>query len=130
VASQVIEFVDLPDSERHQLRALPVGDQALPPNAAAAVASLLARLRDGERVAIVCADQDLTVAEAGTLLGLPEPLVLVRMDSGDLPFHLDGGERRVRLREVMALKRTVDLSQAALDALAEETEALMLDHGL
>lgn len=146
MANHVIEFIDLPDIEQTQMRALPpLHDVAqltarrpgaaerpldLPPHVAALVASLLTRLQGGERIAIVSQEQDISVEEASAILGLPGPLVMHRMNTGDLPSHYDGDERRVRIKDVVALKRKVDLTQTALDELAQETESLIRDHGL
>jgi hypothetical protein len=145
VLNQAIEFIELPDDEQNQMRALPpLHDLAhltvrqvgaadrpldLPPHVAALVTALVTRLQDGERIAIVSHDQSLSAGEAGAILGLPDPLVLHRMNTGDLPYHYDAAERRVRLKDVMALKRKVDLTQAALDELEEETESLIRGHG-
>jgi len=144
--SQTIEFIDLPDNEQRQMRALPPihdvvrildrsagsADRALdlPPHVAALITSLLTRLRGGERIAILSQDLDMSAEDVGAAVGLPVSLVRHRMHTGDLPFHDDGGEPRVRLRDVAALKRDVESAQAALDELAEETEILIRDHGL
>ena len=45
-------------------------------------------------------------------------------------LQLDGKHRRAKLRDVLALKTKIDGQQAALDALAENTETLMRDYGL
>jgi hypothetical protein len=52
------------------------------------------------------------------------------MDVGDLPFRYVGKHRRTKLKDVLALKASIDAQQAALDALAENTELLMRDYGL
>ncbi len=75
-------------------------------------------------------EQEVTAREAADLLGLPDPLVRLRMDIGDLPFREYSGVRRIRLKDVMALKTRLDETQAALDDLAEETESLIRDYGL
>ena len=51
-------------------------------------------------------------------------------DVGDLPFRYVGKHRRAKLKDVLALKTKIDAQQAALDALAENTETLIRDHGL
>jgi hypothetical protein len=108
------------------------GDRAvtLPPQIAALVGSLLARLRQGERIAILSDEEEISPQEASTILGLSRPLVVHRMNIGDLPFRYVGTHRRTRLKDVLALKEKLDATQAALDDLADETEILMRDHGL
>jgi hypothetical protein len=52
------------------------------------------------------------------------------MDRGDLPFRYVGKHRRALLRDVLALKAKLDVRQKALDELAEDTEDLIVNHGL
>ena len=65
-----------------------------------------------------------------SILGISRPLVVHRMDVGDLSFRYVGKHRRAKLKDVLTLKSKMDARQAALDALAEDTEALARDHGL
>lgn len=51
-------------------------------------------------------------------------------DRGDLPFRYVGKHRRARLKDVLALKAQLDARQKAMDALAEDTEDLTVNHGL
>jgi hypothetical protein len=131
MTSQVLEFVELSENERHQMSGLPAlrdvdrliahlsgeGDRAviLPPQIAALVGSLLARLRQGERIAILSDEEEISPQEASTILGLSRPLVVHRMNIGDLPFRYVGTHRRTRLKDVLALKEKLDATQAALD---------------
>jgi hypothetical protein len=52
------------------------------------------------------------------------------MDIGDLPFRYVGKHRRATLKDVLSLKAKIDAQQTALEALAENTETLIRDHGL
>ena len=146
MTSQVLEFVELSESERQKMNALPSlgeadrliahlrgeGDQAvaLPPQIVALVGSLLARLRQGERIAILSDEEEISPQEASMILGLSRPLVVHRMNIGDLPFRYVGSHRRARLKDVLTLKAKLDATQAVLDDLADETESLMRDHGV
>jgi len=103
---------------------------ALPPAAADAVETLIDRLLSGERVAVLTEDQELSPTEASAILGISRPLVVLRMDRGDLPFRYVGKHRRARLKDVLALKTQLDARQKAMDALAEDTEDLTVNHGL
>jgi len=51
------------------------------------VETLLGHLRDGDRVAVLTEEQELTPNEAANILGVSRPLVVHRMDIGDLPFR-------------------------------------------
>jgi excisionase family DNA binding protein len=148
MTAQVLQFVELSDHDRKQAEPFyrpAEGDQievrikrraggdhtlTLPPQAAALVGSLLDHLMRGERIAILTEDQELTPNEAAAILGISRPLVVHRMDVGDLPFRYVGKHRRTKLKDVLALKARIDAQQAALDALAENTELLMRDYGL
>lgn len=148
MASQVVKFAGLSDRDRKKVSPLPKlaeGDRvelcvrrrdgqdqtlALPPAAASAVETLIAGLLSGERVAVLTEDQELSPTEASAILGISRPLVVLRMDRGDLPFRYVGKHRRALLKDVLALKARLDERQKALDALAEDTEDLIVTHGL
>jgi hypothetical protein len=147
MTTRVLEFAVLPERVRKRVEKLAAtrgrrkkmdvrvrreGTEAvpLPPAAAAIVSDLLRHLGRGEKVAILAADTELSPTDAATILGMSRPLVVHRMDVGDLPFRYVGKHRRARLSDVLALKARIDKQQAALDALAEDTEALIRDHGL
>jgi hypothetical protein len=148
MASQVVQFTGLSDRDRKKVSPLPKlakGDRvelhirrrdgrdeilALPSAAVSAVETLLTRLLSGERVAVLTEDQELSPAEASAILGISRPLVVLRMDRGDLPFRYVGKHRRASLKDVLALKARLDARQKALDKLAEDTEDLIVNHGL
>jgi hypothetical protein len=148
MTTQVLKFVELSDRDRKN--AIPLrklgrgarvevrvrhsagGDQllSLPPKAAAVLEVLLGHLLKGERVAVLTEDQELSPNDAASILGISRPLVVHRMEVGDLPFRYVGKHRRAKLIDVLALKSKMDARQVALDMLAEDTEALMRDHAL
>jgi len=94
------------------------------------VETLIARLLSGQRVAVLAEDQELSPSEASAILGVSRPLVVLRMNRGDLPFRYVGKHRRASLEDVLALKAKLDARQKALDALADDTEDLIVTHGL
>lgn len=148
MASQVVRFTGLSDRDRKKVSPLPKlakGDRvelrirrrdgrdeavALPPSAVSAVEALLTRLLSGERVAVLTEDRELSPTEVSVILGISRPLVVLRMDRGDLPFRYVGKHRRALLRDVLTLKAKLDKRQKALDELAEDTEDLIVNHGL
>lgn len=75
-------------------------------------------------------DQEVSPTEASAILGISRPLVVLRMDRGDLPFRYVGNHRRALLKDVLALKPRLDARQAAMEALTEDTEYLIETHGL
>lgn len=148
MASQIVHFAGLSDRDRKAATPLPklaAGDRLelhvrheggneqtlmIPPTAAAAVEALLVHMLRGQRVAVLAEDQELSPTEASAILGISRPLVVLRMDRGDLPFRYVGKHRRALLKDVLALKSKLEARQTAMDSLAEDTEDLIQNHGL
>lgn len=147
MGSQVVQFAGLSDRDRKKVSPLPKlaeGDHvelhvrrrngqeqtlSLPPAAISAVEMLLTRLLNGERVAVLTEDQELSPTEASTILGISRPLVVLRMDRGDLPFRYVGKHRRASLKDVLALKAKLDTQRSAMEALAKDAEDLHVRYG-
>ena len=147
MASHVVQFAGLSDRDRKKVSPLPKlaeGDHlelrirrrngeeqtlSLPAAAMGAVEALLTRLLSGDRVAVLTEDQELSPTEASTILGVSRPLVVLRMDRGDLPFRYVGKHRRASLRDVIALKARLDSQRGAMEALADDAEDLRVRHG-
>ncbi|MBB4574575.1 DNA-binding protein [Rhizobium lentis] len=148
MTSRVLQFTELSDRDRKAVAPMPKlaeGDHlelrirgeggqlqtlSLPASALAPVEALLDHLLRGERVAVLTEDQELSPTDASTILGISRPLVVLRMDRGDLPFRYVGKHRRAKLKDVLALKAKLDIRQKSLNALAEDTEDLIVNHGL
>ena len=148
MTAHVLRFIKLSDKDRKAAQpfgGLAEGDEVevrvrresgkdevvkLPPNATSMLTAALDHLYRGERVAILTEDEELSPNDAAEILGISRPLVVHRMDIGELPFRYVGKHRRAKLRDVLTLKTKIDAQQTALDALADNTEALMRDHGL
>ena len=148
MTTHVLQFVELSDQDRKTARPLGKlgkGDQVevrvrrksgedqvvrLPPKAAALLESALGHLIQGERVAVLVEDQELSPNDAADVLGVSRPLVVHRMDIGDLPFRYVGKHRRTKLKDVLALKARIDTQQAAMEALAEDAEDLRQRYGV
>lgn len=148
MTTQVLEFLKLSNRDRRKADAaakLGRGDRfevlirqksgadrrvELPAVASEAIQILLGHLVNGERVAILAEDREISPNDAAEILGISRPLVVHRMEVGDLPFRYVGKHRRAKLKDVLTLKTKLDAQQEALNALAENTESLMRDHGL
>jgi hypothetical protein len=148
MASQVVQFAGLSDGDRKKVSHLPKlgeGDHvelhvrrpdgeeqtvSLPPAAANAIETLLSRLLSGERVAVLAEDQELSPTEASTILGMSRPLVVHRMEIGDLPFRYVGKHRRTSLKDVLALKAQLDVQRKAMEDLAADAQDLNLRYGI
>jgi excisionase family DNA binding protein len=148
MTTHVLQFVELSDQDRKAAKSLgklSKGDQVevrvrrkrgedqivrLPPRAAALLEAALAHLLQGGRVAILAEDQELSPNDAAEILGISRPLVVHRMDVGDLPFRYVGKHRRMKFKDVLALKTKMDAQQAAMEALAEDAEDLRQRYGV
>jgi hypothetical protein len=140
MTTHVLRFVEFSDQDRKAakpLGKLGKGDQVevrvrrksgedqvvrLPPKAAALLETALGHLLQGERVAVLAEDQELSPNDAAGILGISRPLVVHRMDVGDLPFRYVGKHRRAKLTDVLALKTKIDAQRKALEALAANAE--------
>jgi len=148
MTAQVLQFVELSDADRKatgRLRTLAEGDRievhikrrgdvvqtlSLPPDAASLIESLLGHLSQGERVAVLIEDQELSPNDAAIILGVSRPLVVHRMNVGDLPFRYVGKHRRSTVRDVLALKTKICAQRAAMEALADDAEDLKQRYGV
>ena len=148
MSSQVVKFAGLSDQDRKKAPPLPKlaeGDRielrvrrrdgqdqilALPPEAASAVEALITHLFSGERVAVLAEDQELSPTEAAVILGISRPLVVLRMDRGDLPFRYVGKHRRALLKDVLELKAKLDVRRKAMEDLAADADDLHRRYGI
>ncbi len=148
MTAQVLQFVELSDAGRRQtgrLGKLGKGDQievhikrqggsdqtlSLPPEAASLIESLLDHLSQGDRVAVLTENQELSPNDAASILGVSRPLVVHRMNIGDLPFRYVGKHRRATLRDVLGLKTRIDSQRGAMEALAGDAEDLKQLYGV
>jgi hypothetical protein len=148
MTTHALQFVGLSDQDRKA--AEPLGELAkddqvevrvrrksgrnqvvrLPPEAAALLGAAFELLTRGERVAVLGEDQELSPNDAAGILGISRPLVVHRMDMGDLPFRYVGKHRRTKLKDVLALKAQMDAQQKAMEALVEDAEDLRRRHGV
>lgn len=147
MTTQVLQFVELSERDRQEtpsLGKLAAGDRLevcvrrgaggdqtvpLPAGAARLIETLLDHLTRGDRVAVLAEDQELSPNDAASILGVSRPLVVHRMDIGDLPFRYVGKHRRATLRDVVALKTRIDAQRAAMTALAADAEDLEQHYG-
>jgi hypothetical protein len=103
---------------------------SLPPETTSLIGSLIDHLSRGERVAVLIEDQELSPNDAATILGVSRPLVVHRMDVGDLPFRYVGKHRRSTLKDVLLLKTKIDAQRAGMAALADDADDLKQRYGV
>ncbi len=102
---------------------------ALPAAAVQIIGDMLEKVSKADRVALLAEDAEVSPEKAAAILGISRPLVRRRMDAGVLPFRRVGAHRRLRLSDVLDLKRREAPIRAALDELQVDTDELTA-HGL
>lgn len=70
----------------------------------------------------VAAGAEVDVEEAAQMLGIAAPLVLRRMDDGQLPFRKEGARRLAKREDVAKLKADLEQQDRLLRAVAETDE--------
>ncbi|HXT80017.1 MAG TPA: helix-turn-helix domain-containing protein [Acetobacteraceae bacterium] len=116
-ADRVEILVVHPDGTREQVN--------IPASATGVIGDILAALSQTEAVAVLAEDAEISPEDAAAVLGISRPLVRRRMDAGVLPFRRVGAHRRLRLADVLELKRQEAPVRAALGELQADTDELM-----
>ena len=101
----------------------------LPQAAATALLKVLQELEKGNSVAVVPVKAELSTQEAAELLDVSRPHFIKLLEQNELPYHLVGTHRRVRLEDVLTYKRRkLELRKAALRELAAQAQELGMDY--
>jgi excisionase family DNA binding protein len=93
--------------------------------AAEIIEDVLDKVSKAGQVTVLAEDAEISPEDAAAILGFSRPLVRSRMDAGVLPFRRVGAHRRIRLSDVLELKRREAQVRSALDELRDDTDALM-----
>lgn len=94
-------------------------------------------LGTGRSISIMIRDQEISTQQAADILGLSRPTVVRLIDTGELPAHVPGAERRKLLvADVLAYREQLyarrnrfisDSSATYADAAVEDTAALLAE---
>ena len=99
----------------------PNGEQVeLPESAYSVLRQVIHALAEGQAVAVVPIDRELTTQQAADLLNVSRPYLVRLLDEGKIPFTRTGTHRRLRFEDVVAYKRKRDAKRLeALDRLVQ-----------
>jgi excisionase family DNA binding protein len=89
--------------------------------------SIVENLKAGNGVTVIPMHAELTTVEAAELLNVSRPYLIKQLQAGELPHHMVGTHRRLRLADVLAYRDRMDQeAEAALAAMTAEAEELGL----
>jgi excisionase family DNA binding protein len=129
------EPVTVPQTEREQVRDLervleigapalvgPGGERIqLPSTIYQVLRRMVELMAAGQAITLVPDDQVVTTQRAADILGMSRPFLVKLLETGAIPHHRVGNQRRVYLRDVLAFRRKRDEERKeALDRLARE----------
>jgi excisionase family DNA binding protein len=101
-----------------------VGDDAMPPAAAAAMEHMLETLAAGAGAAVVPMDAELTTQQAADILGVSRPTLVKFLEDGTMPFRTIGVHRRIMAADVFSyLAEERKCQDTALDELVAINQA-------
>lgn len=69
-------------------------------------------------------NDEIPTAEAAAILGLSVPVLVRKMEMGELPFRLVPEDRWVRKQDVLALKKRLERNRQAIWTLAPDSDEL------
>jgi len=101
----------------------------LPPKALRMVADMLGLMAQRQPVVLLPQKLELTTQDAAGFLNVSRPFVVKQIEAGRLPCRKVGRHRRILFEDLMAYQQALhEETEAALQALADQAQALGLDH--
>lgn len=126
---QVLELYQKIQRSRAKLVGPDGKTQSLPVSLYEFLVKLIADLCEGQSVAIVQNDAQLTTVEGARMLGVSRQFLIKLLERGDIPHHMVGTHRRIYVRDVLAYKAKRDSNRREIldDLTRAETEDGLYD---
>jgi excisionase family DNA binding protein len=105
---QVLELYQKIQRSRAKLVGPDGKTQNLPVSLYEFLVKLIADLCEGQFVAIVQNDAQLTTVEGARMLGVSRQFLIKLLERGDIPHHMVGTHRRIYVRDLLAYKTKRD----------------------
>ena len=105
---QVLELYQKIQRSRAKLVGPDGKTQNLPVSLYEFLVKLIADLCEGQSVAIVQNDAQLTTVEGARMLGVSRQFLIKLLERGDIPHHMVGTHRRIYVRDLLAHKTKRD----------------------
>ncbi|MBL8230608.1 MAG: helix-turn-helix domain-containing protein [Bryobacterales bacterium] len=105
---QVLELYQKIQRSRAKLVGPDGKTQNLPVSLYEFLVKLIADLCEGQSVAIVQNDAQLTTVEGARTLGVSRQFLIKLLERGDIPHHMVGTHRRIYVRDLLAYKAKRD----------------------
>lgn len=99
----------------------------LPERIQSLLVSIVENLRAGNGVSVIPLHAELTTVQAAELLNVSRPYLIKQIEAGEVPHHMVGTHRRLKLVDVLAYRDRLEAqANEALDAMTAEAEELGL----
>jgi excisionase family DNA binding protein len=108
---QVLELYQKIQKSRAKLVGPDGKTQSLPVSLYEFLVKLIADLCEGQSVAIVQNDAQLTTVEGARMLGISRQFLIKLLERGEIPHHMVGTHRRIYVRDLLAYKAKRDSSR-------------------
>ncbi len=116
---RALDGAGLVDRDGHVVE-LPEGIQSV-------LVSIVENLRSGNGVSVIPLHAELTTVQAAELLNVSRPHLIKQIEAGEVPHHMVGTHRRLKLVDVLAYRDRLDAqANEALDAMTADAEDLGL----
>jgi excisionase family DNA binding protein len=126
---QVLELYQKIQRSRARLVGPDGRTQSLPVSLYEFLVKLIADLCEGQSVAIVQNDAQLTTVEAARMLGVSRQFLIKVLERDEVPHHMVGTHRRIYVRDLLAYKAKRDSKRRQIlnDLTREEAEDGLYD---